>query len=121
MAVSSENPQVFFPCPVCGFLVFDEGPGSYEICPICAWEDDAAQLEFPALRVGANSQSLPEQQQAWLRIMPPDVAEYDGYRRDPTWRPLRPEEIETGDIVPQSGTEYFEAVVSAEGRYYWKR
>jgi hypothetical protein len=24
-----------YPCPCCGFLVFDEEPGSFSICPIC--------------------------------------------------------------------------------------
>jgi hypothetical protein len=26
-------------CPCCGFLTLDER-GSYEICPVCFWEDD---------------------------------------------------------------------------------
>jgi hypothetical protein len=25
-----------YPCPCCGYLVLDEEPGSYEICPICS-------------------------------------------------------------------------------------
>lgn len=25
---------VLYPCPCCGYLVFEEGPGSYDICPI---------------------------------------------------------------------------------------
>src|SRR5436190_23116503 len=44
-----------YPCPVCGYLVFDEPPGSYAICPICFWEDDAIQLGFPLMGGGANS------------------------------------------------------------------
>jgi rubrerythrin len=38
--------EMKYPCPGCGYLVFDEPPGSYEICPICFWEDDLAQLRF---------------------------------------------------------------------------
>jgi len=29
-----------YPCPCCGYLVFTEPPGSYDICSICFWEDD---------------------------------------------------------------------------------
>ncbi|MBE1878479.1 CPCC family cysteine-rich protein [Myceligenerans pegani] len=36
-----------FPRPCCGHLVFDEPPGSYEICGSCFWEDDAIQLRWP--------------------------------------------------------------------------
>jgi hypothetical protein len=46
------------PCPCCGYLVFDEPPGSYAICPICFWEDDHVQLRFPTLEGGANKLSL---------------------------------------------------------------
>jgi hypothetical protein len=47
-----------FPCPSCGFEVFSEPPGSFEICEICGWEDDHVQLRFPALAGGANKLSL---------------------------------------------------------------
>ncbi len=49
-----------FKCPVCGQYVFKSGPGSYEICPICGWEDDKAQYEDPTLAGGANHLSLKE-------------------------------------------------------------
>ena len=35
--------------------MFKEAPGSYDICKICFWEDDAVQLRFPNLAdYGAN-------------------------------------------------------------------
>lgn len=46
------------PCPCCGHLTFDEPPGSYQICPVCFWEDDAAQLRWPMMHGGANRLSL---------------------------------------------------------------
>lgn len=49
-----------FKCPVCGQYVFKSGPGSYEICSICGWEDDKAQYEDPTLAGGANHLSLKE-------------------------------------------------------------
>ncbi|HEP9402485.1 hydrolase, partial [Pseudomonas aeruginosa] len=37
-----------YPCPCCGYLTFDEEPcGTYEICPVCYWEDDIAQNKDP--------------------------------------------------------------------------
>ena len=29
-----------YPCPCCGHLVFEEPPGSDDICLVCFWEDD---------------------------------------------------------------------------------
>lgn len=51
-----------FPCPCCGYLVFAEGPGSYDICPICFWEDDPVQLRWPSFAGGSNRPSLIESQ-----------------------------------------------------------
>jgi hypothetical protein len=51
-----------YPCPCCGYEVFGEPPGSYDICPICFWEDDIVQLAFPDLAGGANACSLMEGQ-----------------------------------------------------------
>lgn len=49
-----------FKCPVCGKYTFKSGPGSYEICPVCGWEDDKAQYKDPNLKGGANRFSLKE-------------------------------------------------------------
>ena len=49
-----------FKCPVCGKYTFQTGPGSYEICPVCGWEDDKAQYKDPNLKGGANKLSLKE-------------------------------------------------------------
>ena len=49
-----------FKCPVCGQYTFKSGPGSYEICPVCGWEDDKAQYKDPNLKGGANRFSLKE-------------------------------------------------------------
>lgn len=51
-----------FPCPCCGYLQFGEPPGSYEICAICFWEDDAVQLRWPDWAGGANKPSLEDAQ-----------------------------------------------------------
>lgn len=53
----SQNPR--FACPCCGYLTLsEEPPGTYGVCPVCAWEDDAAQSADPGLEGGANAASL---------------------------------------------------------------
>ena len=48
-----------FPCPCCGYLTIgEEPPGTFEICPVCFWEDDNVQFEDPNYEGGANSVSL---------------------------------------------------------------
>lgn len=50
-----------FPCPCCGYLTFFQEPdGTYEICPVCRWEDDPVQLRDPNYAGGANRASLSE-------------------------------------------------------------
>lgn len=48
-----------FPCPCCGYAIHTRPPGSYDLCPICFWEDDGLQLEFAStLAGGANEPTL---------------------------------------------------------------
>ena len=84
-----------FPCPCCGHLVFGEPPGSHEICPVCFWEDDEAQLRSPTLAAGANAPSLEEAQRnfAALGACEARAAAFvrpagDDEPRDPLWRPV---------------------------------
>jgi hypothetical protein len=47
------------PCPCCGFLTMT-GPArdTYDICPVCDWEDDEVQYKHPNREGGANTVSL---------------------------------------------------------------
>ena len=50
-----------YPCRCCGYYTLDEEPvGSYEICPVCFWEDDPVQDRDPEFAGGANEPSLNE-------------------------------------------------------------
>ena len=48
-----------YKCPCCGFLTLsEEPPGTFEICPVCDWEDDNVQAADPTFEGGANGVSL---------------------------------------------------------------
>ena len=50
-----------YKCPCCGYYTLSEkAGGSFEICPVCFWEDDRVQLQNPDLAGGANGVSLNE-------------------------------------------------------------
>lgn len=75
------------PCPCCGHLTFDEEPGSYSICHVCGWEDDASQLRWPTTEGGANSMSLVAAQElfsAGNRLFAPQPNE----PREAGWRAI---------------------------------
>ena len=112
---------MLYPCPACGFEVFDEPSGSYALCPLCDWEDDQVQLHFPGMSGGANQASLFESQRRTLCLFTSDVLLHSGYRRCPDWRPLRDEECGNFPGSPMNGREYLDAAASAEeSKYYWR-
>jgi len=46
-------------CECCGFLTLtDPASGSYEICPVCFWDEDPVQNADPTFAGGANAVSL---------------------------------------------------------------
>ena len=59
-----------------------------------------------------------------IRLLPLRVASpvhvqlSDGYRRDPRWRPLRPEELVAAS-TPRTGKDYFFSAVLETPEYYW--
>ncbi len=112
---------MLYPCPACGFEVFESPAGSYDICPVCDWEDDEVQLRFPAMRGGANKESLGEWQVRVVRQLPLNVSAHKGYHRCPDWRQLTQDEYRDKSGTPASGREYFDAVGAAEPLYYWRR
>jgi len=108
-----------FPCPCCGFVVFERAAGSYEICPVCGWEDDPVQLAFPGTPTGANKESLYDSQARFLKAFPSDRQLHQGYRRDSSWRPLRLDEVKR-EGEPNTGREYFDTIPHDAPTYYWK-
>ena len=76
------------PCPCCGYLTLAEKPpGTYEVCPVCFWEDDVAQGNDTNLAGGANIVSLAQARKNFA-LYGASSPEYRHRVRDP-----RPEEI----------------------------
>ena len=111
-----------FPCPCCGHLTLEQGPGAYELCPVCYWEDDGGQLRYPTSSDGANGISLVEAQQNHGRlgavhkrfkskVRPPRANE----PLDPGWRPCD-SELDWTD--PRLESDRWP--VNPEALYYWR-
>ena len=120
------NDAAKYPCPCCGFLIFSEPPGSYDICEICFWEDDISQLRFPRMG-GANRVSLIDGQRNFAKLGASEVRMVSHVRRprpvderDPEWRLIneQTDNIETlvrgidyGQTYPHDSTTL----------YYWRQ
>lgn len=116
-----------YPCPACGYLVFQRQPGNHEKCPICQWEDDLAQLRFPRLAGSANHVSLEEAQHnfsefgaAERRYRGGGREPMDAERRDLAWRPLDPSRDNVEE--PQGGIDYGNSYPLDDTTvlYYWR-
>ncbi len=56
-----------YQCPCCGYYTFAQKPnGSYDICPVCFWEDDPIQLKDATYEGGANKVSLAQAHRNFL-------------------------------------------------------
>jgi hypothetical protein len=50
---------VRYACPCCGcWTLSSEPPGTFTVCPVCCWEDDAFQAKHPDFADGTNAVSL---------------------------------------------------------------
>ena len=116
-----------YPCPCCGYLVFDQQPGSHKQCPICLWEDNLVQLRFPRMTGGANVVSLEVAQRNYSefgaaerrkRAFARTPMEFE--HREQLWRHLRPDRDNIEE--PQRGIDYSETYPEADTTvlYYWR-
>jgi len=52
-----------YPCPCCGYYTLEnKADNTFQICPVCYWEDDGIQLHDIDYKGGANNLSLKEAQ-----------------------------------------------------------
>jgi len=85
-----------YTCLCCGYKTLDDKPpGSFNICPVCHWEDDDFQFLHPDYTGGANHVSLREAQKNYFKLgacekkyvrhaRPPKSDE----KKDQNWRPI---------------------------------
>ena len=85
-----------FACPCCGFLTMTGPRGSYDICPVCFWEDDLIQYLNPQCPGGANVMSLESARQNFAEFGASDRRHLQHVR------PAHPEE--TPDADPMRAT-----------------
>ena len=78
-----------FTCPCCGRRTLESFPGSYEICPVCFWEDDGQDShDADEVRGGPNgSLSLTQARQNFREFAASDRKSLQHVRKP------RPEEI----------------------------
>lgn len=117
-----------FPCPCCGYLVHDREPGFHQLCPICGWEDDLAQLRFPAMPGASNQVSLEEAQKNFhtlgaceRRRQGTTREPVEGERREEGWRLLDPKRDNIEQ--PQRGQNYGDSYPWPDTTvlYYWRK
>ena len=112
-----------YPCTCYGYIMFDEPPGSHDICGVCAWEDDDAQLRWPQSAQGANDASLIEAQTNYVslgaslerrlhRARKPTPSD----RREPGWRPI---DLAVDDFEP-TGTGDAPHPSDSTALYWWR-
>ncbi|MGA7979112.1 MAG: CPCC family cysteine-rich protein [Chromatiaceae bacterium] len=116
-----------FPCPCCGYRVFDFQPGFHQVCPICGWEDDLSQLRFPLMPGSSNRVSLCDAQQNFQ-----DYGASERRNLGTTRKPVEGEEIEDGwrqlDLAvdnvehPKRGERYADSYPLSDTTvlYYWR-
>jgi Cysteine-rich CPCC len=76
-----------YPCPCCGHLTLPEPAGSFEICPVCFWQDDPVDNEDTEV-TGPNHLRLSVARDNFRRIGAAEA------RVVPFVRPPRPDEIQ---------------------------
>lgn len=56
-----ENSTKKYQCPCCDYYTLSEKAGNtFQLCPVCFWEDDGVQLNDTTYTGGANELSLQE-------------------------------------------------------------
>ncbi|MEU8950001.1 CPCC family cysteine-rich protein [Streptomyces sp. NPDC048489] len=104
-----KSPLSRSPCPCCGHLVHNAGPGSSLVCPICFWEDDVSQLRWPMLTGGANKPSLVDAQGTYRVIRVSERRFLDRVRE-----PIVDEPIDEGFRPIEPAVDPFEEVYVQE-------
>lgn len=60
----------------------EQPPGTFQICPVCYWEDDNVQFDDPSFAGGANQESLNDAR-ANFKKFGASSSRFVGFVRDP--------------------------------------
>ena len=61
--------MIKYKCVCCDYRTLSsQPPGTFEICPVCYWEDDNVQFDDPNYDGGANNISLNKARENYKRI-----------------------------------------------------
>lgn len=88
------NIEKKYTCPSCGYKTLTGTPGTYDICPVCYWEDDAYGLYNMYVADGANYVSLEDAQKNFIKFGASEerfkdfVIKENLLEKDLEWRPL---------------------------------
>lgn len=107
-----------YPCPCCGYLTLPQpAPGSWEICPVCFWEDSPEDWDWNSngvyLEQGqANFEKLGACGPGWISdVRPPTPDE----ARLPGWQSLAEQEPECRQTLIETIAEAFADVLREDG------
>ena len=65
--MSKKTRKKKYGCLCCGrYTLTERPPGTYEVCPVCGWEDDPQQARDEDLAGGANTLSLREHRKRFI-------------------------------------------------------
>lgn len=106
-------------------MTLGDWPGSYQICHVCFWEDDAVQLLDPWYDGGANVSCLADAQSTFAScgameerflknvkgVLPDDV-------RDPQWRQVTAADRAHARLPRELSDAEFQDL---NVLYYWRR
>ena len=114
-----------YPCPCCGYVVFSGPPGSFDVCPICYWEDDPVQLLNLSYQGGANTVSLLEAQRSFVALGASEAVFSKLVRiptesddRERTWRPATDNDAKFSRTPASLTQDEYDDVATW---YYWRR
>lgn len=82
-----------YTCACCGFKTLSEANGSYEICAVCSWQDDAVMNDHPDYWGGGNDVCLRQAQRNYIKFGASEKR-FKGklvnqsYEKNPLWKPV---------------------------------
>ncbi|MBE7386126.1 MAG: hypothetical protein F6J95_032650 [Leptolyngbya sp. SIO1E4] len=107
-----------YSCLCCGYqTLIQPPPGTWEICPVCFWEDAPDEWNWSSNRVSLkeaqrNFRNLGACEPDWVKdVRPPTPAE----RRPPAWQTLDEQEAAHRTLLIQRITDAFADVLREDG------